>query len=47
MQIQIKDKSQNGEVYVKGLVGPHSIENQLREINEKIQEINRELRASI
>ena len=47
MRIQITDKSKNGEVYVKGLVGPHSIENQLREINEKIQEINRELRASI
>ena len=45
MRIQIKDKSNNGEVFVWGLWGPKTIEHILDLLNTDIQNVNKSLRA--
>lgn len=45
MKIQIKDLSNNGEVFVWGLCGPHYIEKMLSKINEDIEKVNSSLRS--
>ena len=44
MQIQIKDNSNNGEVFVRGVYGPRATKRLLEQINASIQRINKELR---
>lgn len=43
MKIAIKDKSNNGEIFVRGLVGKKNVEHQLDKINARIKNINKEL----
>lgn len=40
MRIQIKDKSNNGEVFVWGLCGPKTIDHILNLLNEDIKNVN-------
>lgn len=44
MRIQIKDKSNNGEVFVWGLCGPKTIDHILNLLNEDIRNVNKSLR---
>lgn len=44
MQIQVKDNSDNGEVFVRGVYGPRTTKRLLEQINASIQRINKELR---
>lgn len=45
MKIQIKDLSDNGEVFVRGVWGPKTIEKILTAMNEEINNINGQLRS--
>ena len=45
MQIQIKDKSRNGEVIVRNFNAQRKVERQLNEILARIRETNEQLRS--
>jgi len=47
MQIQVKDKSKNGEVWVKNFNAQRKVERQLNEILARIRETNNELRSVV
>ena len=44
MKIHIEDKSDNGEVFVKGLYGPKTIKYILSQLQKSIEETNNALR---
>lgn len=45
MKIKVKSiSSNNGEVFVRGVFGPRTIERLLAEINQDIQAVNKSLR---
>ena len=45
MQIQVKDKSINGKVWIKNFNAQRKVERQLNEILARIKETNEELRS--
>ena len=45
MKIQIKDLSNNGEVFVWGLWGPKTIDHILKILNRDIENVNKSLRS--
>jgi len=47
MQIQVKDNSKNGEVWVKNFNAQRKVERQLNEILARIRETNNELRRVV